>query len=44
MEDGYKGGGWVKSGDLRDNNSRTKTVVAGAAIPLGAISNRMCHG
>lgn len=41
MEDGYKGRGWVKSGEVRDNNGRTRTVVVGAEIPSGAISNRM---
>lgn len=44
MEDGYKGGGWVKFGDLRDNNSRSKIVVVGVVIFLGVIFNRMCYG
>lgn len=43
MEHGYKGGGWVKSGEVTDNNSRTTMVVAGAEIPSGAISNQVHH-
>lgn len=43
MEDGYQGGGWVKSGEVTDNNGRTTTIVAGAEIPSGAFSNQMYH-
>ena len=40
MEDGYQGGGWVKSEEVTDNNGRTTTiVVAGADIPSGASSH-----
>lgn len=34
MKGGYKGGGWVKSGEVRDNG-RSRTVVwQGQKIPL----------
>lgn len=34
-------GGWVKPGEMRGNNGRTRRVVVEAEIPLGTISNQM---
>lgn len=39
----YQVGGWVKSGEVTDNNGRTTTIAAGAEIPSGTFSSQTYH-